>query len=102
MKNSLMKKTSKNTISINETLMSKSNNTQNLLNSENSIINDKKITIKDLCPEEKARIGELLKKLAQEKEENENLKIKLENDKKDYETKLESIIKDNTSTVNNF
>lgn len=45
------------------------------INSTNNFFQDeeKKITIKDLCPEDKGKIGELLKKLAIEKEEKENL-----------------------------
>ncbi len=53
----------------------------------------KKITIKDLCPEEKGKIGELLKKLAIEKEEKENLLKAVEDEKRKSEH-MESIIKE--------
>jgi hypothetical protein len=59
-----------------------------------SSILDKKITIKDLCPEEKAKIGELLKKLADEKEEKEKLRQLAEEDKKLYKSKIDSLVKD--------
>ena len=58
---------------------------------------DKKVTLKDLCAEDKAKIGELLKKLAEEKEEKENLKSKYENEKKEYESKIDSMIKESQS-----
>ena len=55
---------------------------------------EKKLTIKDLCPEEKAKIGELLKKLAEEKAEKENILKQAEEDKKLYESRIDSIIKE--------
>lgn len=51
----------------------------------------KKITIKDLCPEDKKKIGDLLKKLSNETEEKEKLRQMLEEDKKLYESKIKSI-----------
>jgi hypothetical protein len=54
----------------------------------------KKITIKDLCPEEKLKIGELLKKLSEEKESKEKLAREIEEEKRKYEKKLESINKE--------
>lgn len=53
----------------------------------------KKITIKDLCPEEKGKIGELLKKLAKEKEEKESLLKTVEEEKRKSE-QMESILKE--------
>jgi len=53
----------------------------------------KKITIKDLCPEEKGKIGELLKKLAKEKEEKEQLLKAVEEEKQKAE-QMESILKE--------
>ena len=49
----------------------------------------KKITIKDLCPEDKKKIGDLLKKLSNETEEKEKLRQMLEEDKKLYESKIQ-------------
>jgi hypothetical protein len=34
---------------------------------------DRKVTLRDLCPQDKAKIGQLIKKLAHEKQEKENL-----------------------------
>lgn len=68
---------------------------RNVLNSEvlENFSNQKKITIKDLCPEEKGKIGELLKKLAKEKEEKELLAKIVEDEKRKVE-KLDLIIKE--------
>ena len=65
-----------------------------LVNSKNSDSLSKKITIKDLCPEEKLKIGELLKKLAEEKEAKEKLSREIEEEKRNYLIKLESISKE--------
>ena len=54
-------------------------------------MSSKKITIKDLCPEDKKKIGELLKKLSNETEEKERLKQMIEEDKKLYESKIKSM-----------
>ena len=74
------------------------NNSINSLNQsiqENSFNSEsKKITIKDLCPEEKGKIGELLKKLAKEKEEKELLLKTADEDKKNYENKIDLILKE--------
>ena len=43
-------------------------------------------TLKDLCPEDKAKIGELIKKLAQEKEDKEGLSKEISDVKKNYES----------------
>lgn len=74
-------------------------NNSNLCNNDNYTVNndlnvDKKITIRDLCPEEKQKIGELLKKLAEEKEEKEKLMKVIDDDKKVYESKIDSILKE--------
>lgn len=100
MKNGLLKNIQNNSDKNKLTVYSKVEEKNNINQfSENSFVGDKKITIKDLCPEEKARIGELIKKLAEEKEEKENLRIKLENEKKDYESRIESIVKENNSVI---
>ena len=52
---------------------------------------EKKIRIKDLCPEEKRKIGELLKKLSNETDEKEKLKQMLSEDKKIYEERIRSL-----------
>jgi hypothetical protein len=62
-------------------------------NPDNSVI-AKKITIKDLCPEEKAKIGELLKKLADEKDEKEKLKQMVEEEKRLYESQIDDLRKE--------
>ena len=49
------------------------------------------IRIKDLCPEEKRKIGELLKKLSNETEEKEKLKNMMQEDKKLYEEKIKNL-----------
>lgn len=41
--------------------------------------------LQELCPEDKAKIGELMKRLAQEKEEKEKLKRELNERSKSYE-----------------
>jgi hypothetical protein len=73
----------------------------NILNN-NSLLNssflvktpfDKKITIKDLCAEEKAKIGELLKKLSEEKEEKEKLMTLAKEERRTYEDKIEKLTK---------
>jgi hypothetical protein len=68
-------------------------------------LDKKKITIRDLCPEEKQKIGELLKKLAEEKEEKEKLMKVIDDEKKIYESKIDSILKEkenlSTSQFNN-
>jgi hypothetical protein len=43
----------------------------------------------------------LVKKLALEKEEKESLRIKLETEKKEYESRLESMVKENLSVLSN-
>ena len=48
----------------------------------------------DLCPEDRARIGELMKRLAAEKEEKEKLKKMLEEKEKEFETTIEHIEKE--------
>ena len=52
---------------------------------------EKKIRIKDLCPEEKRKIGELLKKLSNETDEKEKLKQMLSEDKKIYEERIRTL-----------
>lgn len=50
-----------------------------------------RITIKDLCPEEKKKIGELLKRLSSETDEKEKLKSMIEEDKRLYESKINAL-----------
>ena len=52
---------------------------------------NKKITIKDLCPEEKKKIGELLKRLSNETEEKKQLQQLLEQDKQFYESQIKTL-----------
>jgi hypothetical protein len=51
--------------------------------------------LKDLCPEDRAKIGELMKRLAAEKEEKEKIKRMLEEKEKDYQTTIEKFKKQN-------
>lgn len=64
------------------------------------------IRIKDLCPEEKRKIGELLKKLSNETEEKEKLQNMLQEDKKLYEEKIKnlesSILQQSMMSTSNF
>jgi hypothetical protein len=71
-------------------------NTSNLSNRSlnTSGLEGKKITIKDLCAEEKAKIGDLLKKLADEKEEKERLRQIADDEKKLYESRIDSLVKE--------
>ena len=55
---------------------------------------EKNLTIKDLCPEEKAKIGDLLRKLAEEKEEKEKILKSVEEEKKLYESRIDNLIKE--------
>lgn len=57
-------------------------------------MNEKKITIRDLCPDEKAKIGELIKKLSRENEEKEKLQKQIEEEKKIHESQIEQIEKE--------
>ena len=61
------------------------------LNTTTEIKKDQNIRIKDLCPEEKRKIGELLKKLSNETEEKEKLQNMLQEDKKLYEEKIKNL-----------
>jgi phenylalanyl-tRNA synthetase alpha subunit len=70
---------------------------KNKLNNNNNNIN--KIRIKDLCPEEKKKIGDLLKKLSEETDEKEKYKQQLNEDKKLYEDKIKLL---ETSLQNSF
>lgn len=47
-----------------------------------------KVTLKDLCAEDKAKIGELIKKLAAEKQEKEDLLRLMEERQREYEQSL--------------
>ena len=53
------------------------------------------ITLKDLCVEDKAKIGELVKKFADEKREKEELLQKLEEKQKFFEESMKEIRKEN-------
>ena len=61
------------------------------MNNNAEISKNQNIKIKDLCPEEKRKIGELLKKLSNETEEKEKLQSMLQEDKKLYEEKIKSL-----------
>lgn len=52
-------------------------------------------TLKDLCPEDKAKIGELIKKLAEEKGEKEQLLRKLEEKQTIFENSMKEIRREN-------
>ena len=51
--------------------------------------------ITDLCQNDKAKIGELMKKLASEKEEKENLQRELKMKETDYETTIVNLQREN-------
>jgi len=55
--------------------------------------------LQDLCPEDKQKIGELIKKLAQEKEEKEKLRKELEEKEKNYQDMVENLAKENDQVV---
>lgn len=55
--------------------------------------------LQDLCPEDKQKIGELIKKLAQEKEEKEKLRRELEDKEKNYQGMVENLAKENDQVV---
>ena len=67
--------------------LKKMNNNSDL----NTSKQNQSIKIKDLCPEEKRKIGELLKKLSNETEEKEKLQNMLQEDKKLYEEKIKNL-----------
>ena len=62
---------------------------------EREIIPSNAATLKDLCPEDKAKIGELIKKLAEEKQEKEELLRKLEEKHKIFESSMKEIRREN-------
>ena len=76
------------------------------LNTTTEIKKDQNIRIKDLCPEEKRKIGELLKKLSNETEEKEKLQTMLQEDKKLYEEKIKtletSLLQQSMMSTSNF
>ncbi|KAM3136933.1 hypothetical protein pb186bvf_011018 [Paramecium bursaria] len=49
------------------------------------------ITIKDLCPEDKAKIGDLIRRLAEEQEQNEKLRLQLQDKEKEFKTQIKQI-----------
>jgi len=55
--------------------------------------------LQDLCPEDKQKIGELIKKLAQEKEEKEKLRKELEQKEVNYKSMVENLAKENDQVV---
>ena len=61
------------------------------MSNNSEISKNQNLKIKDLCPEEKRKIGELLKKLSNETEEKEKLQSMLQEDKKLYEEKIKSL-----------
>jgi hypothetical protein len=76
------------------------------INNSSEIKKDQNIRIKDLCPEEKRKIGELLKKLSNETEEKEKLQSMLQEDKKLYEEKIKtletSLLQQSMMSTSNF
>ncbi|KRX04205.1 hypothetical protein PPERSA_11329 [Pseudocohnilembus persalinus] len=56
--------------------------------------NQNQIKLQDLCPEDKQKIGELIKRLAQEKEEKENIKKELQMKEEEYQKQIEKIQND--------
>ena len=76
------------------------------LNNSSEIKKTQNIRIKDLCPEEKRKIGELLKKLSNETEEKEKLQSMLQEDKKLYEEKIKtletSLLQQSMMSTSNF
>ena len=76
------------------------------LNTTTEIKKEQNIRIKDLCPEEKRKIGELLKKLSNETEEKEKLQTMLQEDKKLYEEKIKtletSLLQQSMMSTSNF
>lgn len=59
------------------------------------------VRLQDLCPEDKQKIGELIKKLAEEKEEKEKLKKQLETKDVHYQGLIENLTKENEDIVKN-
>lgn len=72
---------------------------KSLKHERNSSISKEKplnnVTLKDLCPEDKAKIGELVKKFALEKKEKEELLVKLEEKQRFFEESIKEIRKEN-------
>ncbi len=56
-----------------------------------SSLDHNKITLKDLCPDDKAKIGELIKKLAAEKKEKEELLSLMEERQREFEQSIGAI-----------
>ena len=56
-----------------------------------SFTQESKITIKELCPEEKKKIGDLVRRLAQEKKSNEQMQNKFEKDNEDLRSSLSNL-----------
>ncbi|KAL4500361.1 hypothetical protein ABPG72_003312 [Tetrahymena utriculariae] len=65
----------------------------------NSIFNQ--VTLKDLCPEDKRKVGQLIKKLAEEKQEKELLKQKLQLNENVYKERINHIVKENQQIQEN-
>lgn len=53
----------------------------------------------DLCAEDKKKIGELIMKLASEKEEKDSLARELELKQQEYAAKLQSLMNENRSIL---
>ena len=65
--------------------LSKKSENLNLFDVSNE---NNRVTLKDLCAEDKAKIGELIKKLAGEKQEKEDLLRLMEERQREYEQSL--------------
>jgi hypothetical protein len=68
-----------------------------------------KVTIRDLCPEDKAKIGELIKRLAEEKENKEKVVKDLKEKVKKYRKTVvnikkysETVIEESKATEEKF
>ncbi len=54
-------------------------------------VHGSKVTIKDLCPEEKQKIGDLMRKLAQEKQEKEQMQRQFDREKKELRDSIQKL-----------
>lgn len=57
------------------------------------------VRLQDLCLEDKQKIGELIKKLANEKDEKERLRKELEERENQYKNMIENLTKENDEIV---
>jgi len=76
-----------------KTIQSKDTDTPNKMNKMN------KITIKDLCPEDKQKIGDLIQKLAQEKREKTELIEKFKQEKQELRDSISTLTRNHQVLV---